>query len=507
MSAKKYFSYIRVSTQRQGQHGTSLVEQQAAIERFAQSWNLQIIKRFEERETAAKQGRPVFLDMLKLLRLGRADGVVIHKIDRSARNLKDWADLGSLIDNGIDVHFASESLDLNSRGGRLSADIQAVVASDYIRNLSEEAKKGLYGRLKQGLYPFRAMIGYQDTGSGKPKIVDPLTAPLIRRAFELYASGVWGLVDLSDEMNRAGLRTKTGKKVTKTALGWILHNPFYMGVMHIKKTNEMYPGIHQPIVTKALFDQVQNVFTGKNRKKEKRHFFVFRRLISCERCGRLLSPEIQKGITYYRCRTRDCVRKCLTEKTVNKELTELFKKIEFSNYEMRLLRRLANVESNSFEDEVRRSIESIKLQQVHLRERSSRLADAYVNGIFDEATYVQKKNELVLEDLALNEKSKNATREVDLESKLDEFCELANSAYLSYKSGSLENKRDLVVTVTANIKSDGNSVSIKLKNPFQLVAERTRVQHGWPYREATRTVSAWIRQLFKILSEKSLTNS
>lgn len=67
MSQKKYFSYVRVSTQRQGQHGTSLVEQQASIERFSQSWNLPIIERFEERETAAKQGRPVFLSMLKQL--------------------------------------------------------------------------------------------------------------------------------------------------------------------------------------------------------------------------------------------------------------------------------------------------------------------------------------------------------------------------------------------------------------------------------------------------------
>ena len=57
--------------------------------------------------------------------------MIIHKIDRSARNLKDWADLGELIDQGIDVHFANESLDLHSRGGRLSADIQAVVAADY----------------------------------------------------------------------------------------------------------------------------------------------------------------------------------------------------------------------------------------------------------------------------------------------------------------------------------------------------------------------------------------
>src|SRR5271155_6201404 len=100
-----------------------------------------------------------------------------------ARNLKDWADLGELIDAGVEVHFANESLDLHTRGGRLSADIQAVVAADYIRNLREETRKGFYGRLKQGLYPLPAPLGYLDRGKGKVKEVDPIMAPVVARAF------------------------------------------------------------------------------------------------------------------------------------------------------------------------------------------------------------------------------------------------------------------------------------------------------------------------------------
>jgi len=79
--------------------------------------------------------------MLNLLRRGKAQGVIIHKIDRGARNLKGWADLGELIDTGMEVHFANESLDLNTRGGRLSADIQAVVAADYITVLFVELSR------------------------------------------------------------------------------------------------------------------------------------------------------------------------------------------------------------------------------------------------------------------------------------------------------------------------------------------------------------------------------
>src|ERR1700730_7209411 len=207
---KGYFSYTRVSTVRQGQTGTSLSEQRQAIQSYADRWNLRIVREFEEKETAAKSGRPVFLQMIKQLKSRKADGVIIHKIDRSARNLGDWATLGEMIDRGFEVHFANERLDLESRGGRLSADIQAVVAADFIRNLRQEVLKGITGRLKQGLYPMPAPTGYIDKGPAVPKEVDPIQGPLVRKAFKLYATGAWGINALVEEMFVTGLRNKKG---------------------------------------------------------------------------------------------------------------------------------------------------------------------------------------------------------------------------------------------------------------------------------------------------------
>src|ERR1700690_397942 len=116
---QSFFAYTRVSTAKQGEKGVSLQEQKDAIARYAQRFGLEVSQWFEERETAAKRGRPVFGQMLRLLQQGKARGVIIHKIDRSARNLKDWADLGEMIDAGVEVHFANESVDLHTRGGRL----------------------------------------------------------------------------------------------------------------------------------------------------------------------------------------------------------------------------------------------------------------------------------------------------------------------------------------------------------------------------------------------------
>lgn len=168
-------------------------EQKSAIERYAGTHGLSISRWFEEQQSASHTGRPAFVQMLRLLRRGTAQGVIVHKIDRSARNLEDWADVGKLVDAGIDVRFTNENVDLKTVAGRLSADIQAVVAAHYSRNLREEVKKGLYGRLKQGCYPFRAPIGYLDQGSAKAKVPDPIRAPFLREGFRLYSTGTWSL--------------------------------------------------------------------------------------------------------------------------------------------------------------------------------------------------------------------------------------------------------------------------------------------------------------------------
>src|SRR5690349_18881719 len=114
---KHFFAYIRVSTVRQGEHGSSLQEQRSAIEAYARHHELTISQWFEEKETAAKRGRRVFSQMLAALQAGQASGVIMHKIDRSARNLRDWSELNELIDCGIAVHFAHDNVDLKSRGG------------------------------------------------------------------------------------------------------------------------------------------------------------------------------------------------------------------------------------------------------------------------------------------------------------------------------------------------------------------------------------------------------
>jgi len=109
-----YIAYIRVSTERQGAEGVSLAEQQRSITRYANHQGLVITAWHEERRTAAKRGRPIFRQVMQELEQqeGRV-GFLMHKIDRGARNLRDWADIGDAIDRGITVRFAHDDVDLN----------------------------------------------------------------------------------------------------------------------------------------------------------------------------------------------------------------------------------------------------------------------------------------------------------------------------------------------------------------------------------------------------------
>ncbi len=497
---KTFYAYTRVSTVKQGEQGVSLQAQREAIASYAKKHELAISSWYEEKETAAKRGRPVFGQMLTLLKAGKAVGVIIHKIDRSSRNLKDWADLGELIDQGIDVHFANEQLDLHSRGGRLSADIQAVVASDYIRNLREETRKGFYGRIRQGLYPLPAPLGYLDRGSGKAKEPDPKTAALVKKAFELYATGKYNLEGLVDELHRLGLRNRRGGRITINGLSVMLNNPFYIGLIRLKRTKETYPGAQQPLVSKAVFDRVQAILKGKFNIRVFRNAFLFRRLLACRGCGYSLIGEVQKGHTYYRCHSKNCPTTTVREESVEQVILEKIEPLQFTEQEREYLRQKVRRLKELWDGNLAEEIQAVRLKLTSLQERLNRLTDAFIDRLIEKDTFEQRKTDLLLEQKTLQEKLAGMQDEGKLvPDRLSQFLELAGSVYSSYQRALPDEKRDLLKVITSNRLVNGRNVAIELKNPFQLVANRTETSYGSPYRARPRTLDRLAKTLWNWL--------
>lgn len=474
-------------------------EQRDSILRYCSRNGFEIVSWFEEQETAAKRGRPVFNRMLKLLSKGQAGGVVLHKIDRGARNLKDWADLAELIDAGVQVHFANESLDMHSRGGRLSADIQAVVAADFVRNLREETRKGFYGRLKQGIYPRGAPLGYVNNGGGKPKTIDPVKGALVRKAFQLYSTGRYNLDTLGAELHRLGLRNIRGGRVTRTGLSTLLNNPFYTGLIRVKRTGEMFPGIHEPLVRKSVFDRVQLVLKGKFNARSQQHVFLFRRLLTCATCGYSLIGETQKGHVYYRCHSAACSGTSVREEIAETAVSNLVQRIRFDDDEKAYFRPKVIELRKTWATQKEEEIKSAKLQLDSIKNRLNRLTDAYLDGTLDKAMFEQRKAALLMDQKTAEENLSKLTEDVIPYDKLEKFLELAGNAWLSHTLGLPEERRDLVKILTSNRIVSGKNVELKPSIPFREVTNRFENTSTTPHRDIPRTWDRLLGVLLKLI--------
>jgi len=454
---KPCFGYIRVSTQKQGE-GVSLDAQKDAITGFASRNGLTITKWFEEKQTAAKGGRPIFNQMLRQLKRGAARGVVIHKIDRSARNLRDWAMFSELPDIGVDVFIATENLDFNSRGGRLTADIQAVIAADYIRNLREETIKGLNGRLKQGLYPFRAPIGYLDNGKGRPKTPDPERAPFIREMFDLYVSGLHSLRSLQAEMNLRGLRNLAGKPLSLTGVETILNNPFYVGLIRIKRSGQTFEGVHEPLIPAALFRRVQDIKSGRCGKAVTRHNHLYQGLFRCGYCGGAMSPELQKGRVYYRCQTPSCDTKTAREDVLEENIVEALRRLQITPELSAELANQWSVDQCAVDQTAKRDA----LQQATARDeqRLSRLTDLLIDGAIDADTYHAKKQALELAQKARAEELARAPDPEVIERERMAFLELMKNLAWLHQMGGRSEKREIVENAFSNRVIRGKNIEL-----------------------------------------------
>lgn len=492
---KSCFGYIRVSTLKQGE-GVSMQEQKDAILAFASRSSLDVIKWFEEKETAAKRGRPVFNQMLKQLKSGKAAGLIIHKIDRSARNLKDWSIVSELPDQGIDVYVATESLDFTTRGGRLTADMLAVIAADFIRNLREETRKGIRGRLKQGLYPFRAPIGYLDNGKGKPKTPCPQKAPLIKEMFDLYGSGQHSLRSLHTEMNRHGLRNHAGKPLSLCGVETILNNPFYTGIIEIKRTGEIFNGIHEPIVSPSLFRLVQDIKAGRCGPKVTRHNHLFRGLFRCGLCGGPMSPELQKGTVYYRCQRPACATKTVREDVLDAYVRRALSKCQISPADAdKLERDWLTTQHKTSRDDLRKSFE-MRIGSVEHGMR--RATDLLIEGTLDTETYLIKKKEAALTLARLRDDLRNLPDPAEIEANTRQFIELMKNLAELYGTLKPNEKREFIKNAFSN-----RTVADKkpILEPYSWLEEAETgmgVLNGAPDRDTDRT-GKQITQLMQLL--------
>jgi site-specific DNA recombinase len=488
----KVYAYIRTSTVKQGTLGVSLEAQRDAIAAYARSHNLDVIEWFTETQTAAKQGRPIFTKMMKALLKKKAEGLVLHRLDRGSRNLRDWSDIADLTELGLKVHFAHDSLDLGTRGGRLAADVQAIVAADFIRNLRDECLKGMRGRLKQGIWPWAAPLGYVDHGKAQLKTIHPVLGALVREMFELYATGRYSYETISEVMYKKGLRSRTGKKLSRSNLSVALHCHYYYGLLVVGKWGEKYVGLHKPLITKELFDRVQVILRGRVKRSGYKHEHLYRRDLVCTSCGNHLIGETQKGHVYYRCHIKSCPKTSVKEESVSLSLSTDLKHLNaFSEAHPRLegiLKQRLKAASRDTID----TLHELELRKAWIIQRVSALADALLDGVIDKATHHEKKNHLALELITIEENivaAKQGTPQFAQNALY--YLELLKHLQDKDFSGKALETRKLVRPVTSNFLVSQKRIEMKWVSPFQEVVNEGGVLMGAVDCASPRTSEEW----------------
>src|SRR4051812_23969170 len=251
--------YLRVSTKEQAAaggevEGYSIPAQREACRRKAASFGAEVVAEFVDAgESARSADRPQLQLLLAYVREHQASYLIVHKVDRLARNRADDVMITiALQAAGVRLVSCSENID-DTPSGKLLHGIMASIAEFYSRNLGTEALKGMQQKAQRGGTVSKAPIGYRNVGllvdGREVRIVerDPDRAPLMAWAFEEYATGQWTVPQLLLELTGRGLttvatRTRLEKPLSLSRLHHALRNRYYLGKVTFKGVE--YDGEH-----------------------------------------------------------------------------------------------------------------------------------------------------------------------------------------------------------------------------------------------------------------------
>jgi len=433
------------------------------IEEFCLRRGLAVVDVVEDVETAASAGRTGFGAVLDRLERREADGVVFHKVDRSSRNFRDWLTISDLMDGGLYVGFASEGLESTEASGRLTMDILAATAVHYIRNLKGEIKKGLRGRIHQGLWPRQAPIGYLNPPPGTAKAdrcrkrPDPILAPFIKTLFERYATGEYTLDEVTHLAREIGFTRSGGRPRSRSCIAQILDNPFYAGLL--RYDGEIHPGAHEAIIDVELFERVREVRQGNRNKKgataATEH--LYQRLLTCGFCGRLLIAEVKKGHVYYRCHSPNAGTTCIREEAITEAIARDLGRLEFSVDEIAFLRAMVRREASESDRE--RVRQGLQLEANRVKSDLDRLTRSMVSGSIAEERYNALREEFEGRERVVAERLKKLDSETGERAIRERFVQVLERLNLCYVEANKKEQRVLLRSMYSNLSVRGKFVS------------------------------------------------
>src|SRR3989338_4357855 len=409
----KYIAYCRKSTDEKDKQVLSIDQQIAELKEFANREHLEVIEFVTEAKTAKIPGREQFGNLLQKIERGEAQGIVAWHPDRLARNSIDGGKVIYLIDTGkiLDLKFPSFWFDSTPQG-KFMLNIAFGQSKYYVDNLSENVKRGMRHKLRLGIWPLKAPLGYINNRANKTIEVNPETSKIIKKAFELFVQGGKSFTEITLYLHRFGISKSDSKPLKVDQVTKMLKDRFYIGILNY--AGEYYQASHKLFISKELFDIVQKQVEKIERPRLNGHNFAFSGLAKCGECGAAITSEqhIKKykngnsqTFIYYRCtkKLKPCNQKYIYEEKLEIQIREMLGKVslpqEWANDWYKWLDEDEINEKKLAEENVTK----LQLELENLDKKLNILLDSFLDQVIDNETYKKKKNELFEEKLKITE--------------------------------------------------------------------------------------------------------
>ncbi len=348
----RYVLYARKSTESEEAQILSIDSQIREMLQIAEKENLEIVETKKESHSAKEANqRPIFNEIVEEIKQDKYNGILTWAPDRISRNAGDLGRIVDLMDQGklIDIRTYGQRF-TNSPNEKFLLMILGSQAKLENDNKVINVKRGLRARCEMGLWPCTAPTGYLNSKNVDKRChveTDVHRAPMIKKMFEKVAYEKYSGRQLYQWLKDRNFKTKNGKHLTLSNVYILLRNTFYYGMFEYpKKSNQWFKGIHNPLITKELFDMVQeNIANHVINKVDKE--FAFTRMMTCGICGsgitadekfkKLKNGDVSRYV-YYMCTKHNdpkCKNPIVREEVLIEQLTSLMDTIKLDEIAMK----------------------------------------------------------------------------------------------------------------------------------------------------------------------------
>ncbi len=461
----------RVSDKKQDSNEAQLLR----ISEYVKHKDITVWKTYEIEESSTTGTRKKFQEIVREIEQSDEPiALVVDTVDRLQRSFRESVQLDDLRKEGkLEIHFYRENLVIHKDSNSaelLRWDMAVMFARSYVLQLSDNVKRKQAQLLRSGIYPSRKPYGYRQISISKDKtktVADEFASKIVVKVYEWYATKAFSM-----DLIRKKLKEDYGLEWSKGFLDQVLKNHFYYGVM--TWNGKMYPHKYPQLISKLLFDQVQEIKAGFNKKRFKYAGkpYQYRGLLRCGHCGLSVTPEKHKGIVYYHCTQYHGKHgaEWLREDYITEQLGKVFKNMQVPEHIVQqIVSNLKNVHEGKVDFRKQQHEKLTKEHEVY----SKRLEKLYIDRLDGRITdtqydeYYQSFREKVAEIDTRLGMLQEAEDSYYITAKY--LLELANKAHKLFIGSEVEEKRQLVKLVLSNLRVEGKEVRYDAVKPFDTI--------------------------------------